>query len=145
MPSTPTNVAVNVRFLLPGGRLEGIGKFSFEVLRNMVRDHPGCTFHFLFDRPYDERYRFADNVVPHVLHPPARHPALWLAWFEGAVALWLARVRPDVFLSLDGFTSLATRVPRVTVFHDLAFEHFPDDVGRLPQLYYRTNRGVIVR
>jgi len=130
------HVAVNTRFLLPGDKLEGIGRFSYETLSRLVRQHPEVTFHFLFDRAFDPRYLFGPNVVPHVLLPPARHPFLFVAWFEGAVALWLARHRPDAFLSPDGFTTLATRVPRVTVLHDLAFEHFPLDVGLLQRKYY---------
>ncbi|UPL50386.1 glycosyltransferase family 4 protein [Hymenobacter sublimis] len=130
-------IAVNVRFLLPGDKLEGIGRFTYETLRHLVQQHPEHTFHFLFDRAFDERYRFGPNVVPHVLGPPARHPLLWLAWFEGAVARWLRRRRPAVFLSPDGYTTLRTRVPRVTVIHDLAFEHFPQDVSPLVLRYYR--------
>ena len=131
------HVAVNTRFLLPGGHLEGIGRFTFETLRHLVAQHPGVTFHFLFDRAYDARYLLGPNVVPHVLRPPARHPFLYVAWFEGAVALWLARHRPAVFLSPDGFTTLSTSVPRVTVLHDLAFEHFPLDVDLLTRKYYQ--------
>ncbi|UOQ70158.1 glycosyltransferase family 4 protein [Hymenobacter cellulosilyticus] len=130
------NIAVNVRFLLPGDKLEGIGRFTFETLSRLVRQHPEHTFHFLFDRAYDARYLFADNVVPHVLLPPARHPFLFVAWFEGAVAAWLRKHRPAVFLSPDGFTTLRTRVPRLTVIHDLAFEHFPQDVDWLQRKYY---------
>lgn len=130
------HVAVNTRFLLPGDRLEGIGRFTYETLRHLVAQHPDVTFHFLFDRAYDARYLFGPNVVPHVLLPPARHPFLFVAWFEGAVAAWLARHRPAAFLSPDGFTTLNTRVPRVTVIHDLAFEHFPLDVGLLQRKYY---------
>ncbi|RSK45346.1 glycosyltransferase family 4 protein [Hymenobacter rigui] len=131
------HIAVNVRFLLPGDKLEGIGRFTFETLRRMVQQQPEHTFHFLFDRAFDERYLFGPNVVPHVLQPPARHPLLWVAWFEGAVARWLRKHRPAVFLSPDGYTTLRTRVPRVTVLHDLAFEHFPQDVDRLVLRYYR--------
>ena len=130
------HLAVNTRFLLPGGHLEGIGRFTYETLRQLVAKHPEVTFHFLFDRAFDARYLFGPNVVPHVLRPPARHPLLFVAWFEGAVAAWLARHRPAAFLSPDGFTTLNTRVPRVTVLHDLAFEHFPLDVGLLQRKYY---------
>ncbi|QIL77620.1 glycosyltransferase family 4 protein [Hymenobacter sp. HDW8] len=136
MPPSPLHIAVNTRFLLPGDALEGIGRFTYETLSRMVRRHPEHTFHFLFDRPYDARYVFAANVVPHVLAPPARHPLLFVAWFEGAVAAWLRRHKPAVFLSTDGFTTLATSVPRVTVVHDLAFEHFPQDVSWLVRRYY---------
>lgn len=131
------HVAVNTRFLLPGDQLEGIGRFSHEVLQRLVGQHPAVTFHFLFDRPFDPKYRYAPNVVPHVLWPPARHPLLQAAWLEGAVAAWLRRHRPAAFLSLDGFTTLGTRVPRVTVLHDLAFEHYPLDVNWLQRRYYQ--------
>ncbi|UYZ60712.1 glycosyltransferase family 4 protein [Hymenobacter latericus] len=131
------HIAVNTRFLLPGNSLEGIGRFTYETLRHMVAQHPEHTFHFLFDRAFDPRYVFGPNVVPHVLYPPARHPFLFVAWFEGAVAMWLRRHKPAVFLSPDGFTTLNTSVPRLTVVHDLAFEHYPQDVGWLVRKYYR--------
>ncbi|WP_160328178.1 glycosyltransferase family 4 protein [Solirubrum puertoriconensis] len=130
------HIAVNTRFLLPGNSLEGIGRFTYETLRHMVAQHPEHTFHFLFDRAFDKRYLFGPNVVPHVLYPPARHPFLFVAWFEGAVAAWLRRHKPAVFLSPDGFTTLNTSVPRLTVVHDLAFEHYPQDVGWLVRKYY---------
>ncbi len=130
------HLAVNTRFLLPGDRLEGIGRFTLETLRCLVAQHPEVAFHFLFDRPYDRQYLLGPNVVGHVLAPPARHPVLFVAWFEGAVALWLARHRPAAFLSPDGFTTLATAVPRVTVMHDLAPVHFPRDMGWLVRRYY---------
>jgi len=130
-------IAVNVRFLLPGDRLEGIGRYTYETASRLVRAHPDVTFHFLFDRPFDPRYVFAPNVVPHVLRPPARHPVLWWLWFEVSVAAWLRRHRPAAFLSFDSYTTLNTRVPRVTIFHDLAFEHFPQGISPLVRRYYQ--------
>ena len=128
--------AVTTRFLLPGNHLEGLGRYTYETLRELVRQHPECTFHFLFDRPYDARYVLGPNVVPHVLRPPARHPLLMLAWYEGAVAWWLRRHRPAALLSPEAFTVLTTRVPRVLVVHDLAYLHRPHDVAGLMQRYY---------
>lgn len=130
------HIAVTARFLLPGGHLEGLGRYTFEALRCLVQQQPGCTFHFLFDRAYDSRYLLAPNVVPHVLHPPARHPLLMLAWYEGAVGQWLRRHRPAVLLSPEGFTVLGTTVPRVMVLHDLAYLHRPQDTGWLMMRYY---------
>ncbi len=130
-------IAVNVRFLLPGGHLEGIGRYTYEVLRHLVAAHPAVAFDFLFDRPFDARYVFGPNVTPHVLAPPARHPLLWGIWFEVSVARWLRRHRPAAFLSLDGHTTLGTTVPRVTVLHDLAFEHFPQGIPGLVRRYYQ--------
>jgi len=127
-------IAVNTRFLLDG-KLEGIGKFTFETLRRMVAAHPEAEFYFFFDRPYHEQFIFGPNVTPVVLFPPARHPFLFYIWFEISVARALKEIQPDVFLSTDGLTCLKTNVPRVTVIHDLAFEHFPKDLGFMVRNY----------
>ncbi|MBL7765527.1 MAG: glycosyltransferase family 4 protein [Chitinophagaceae bacterium] len=118
-------IAVNTRFLL-AGKLEGIGWFTYEIIRRMVLSHPEHEFIFFFDRPYDEQFVFASNVTPVVLHPPARHPLLWMIWYEVSVRRALKKHRADLFISTDGFLSLGTKVPTLLVIHDLAFEHYPE-------------------
>ena len=73
-------IAVNTRFLIKN-KLEGIGLFTAEALKRMVKNHPEVDFYFLFDRAYDPEFVFADNVKPVVLFPPARHPVLWFWGF----------------------------------------------------------------
>ena len=85
-------IAVNTRLLLKD-RLEGIGWFTFETLKRIVRRHPEHTFYFIFDRPYDESFVFASNVVPLVVFPPARHPYLWYLYFEWGVARLLKKLQ----------------------------------------------------
>jgi glycosyltransferase involved in cell wall biosynthesis len=122
---------------LLAGKLEGIGKFTLETLRRMVLNHPEAQFYFFFDRPYDPQFIFAPNITPIVLSPPARHPFLFYIWFEISVANALRKINPDVFLSTDGLTTLNTQVPRVTVMHDLAFEHYPQDLALIIRNYLR--------
>ncbi len=129
-------IAVNTRFLLPHC-LEGIGGFTCEVGRRLARDHPEHEFLFFFDRRYDPRFIFADNVRPVVLWPPARHPLLLLWWFEHSLARAFARFQPDAFLSPDGFLSLRSAVSTLLVIHDLAFEHFHGHLGPLERFYCR--------
>lgn len=129
-------IAVNTRFLLKD-KLEGIGWFTYETLKRIVRDHPQHQFHFLFDRPFDTSFVFDQNVTPHVIGPPARHPLLWYAWFEVSVPRLLKRIKPDLFLSPDGYLSLSAKVPQVTVIHDLGYEHYPTHVDALTLRYYR--------
>ncbi|MFN9581143.1 MAG: glycosyltransferase family 1 protein, partial [Bacteroidota bacterium] len=62
-------VAVNTRFLL-AGKLEGIGRFTHEILSRMVKNHPEVEFLFIFDRPYDTSFVYAPNVTPIVVSPP---------------------------------------------------------------------------
>ena len=129
-------IAVNTRFLLPN-RLEGIGWFSFEVLRRLVEQHPEHEFIFFFDRPYDERFIFGSNVTPVVLFPPARHATLWYWWFEWSLPSAIKRHKADVLLSPDGFLSLRSSVKTVMVTHDIAHMHFPEQIPYHGRVYYK--------
>jgi len=130
-------IAVNTRLLL-AGRLDGIGRFADETLRILTSKHPEHQFYFYFDRKYDERFIYNSNVNPVVLFPQARHPLLFLAWFEASLPLHFLQTKPDLFLSPDGFLSLTTNVKSVGVIHDLNFEHFPEDIPFLVRKYYST-------
>lgn len=127
-------IAVNTRLLLPG-RLDGIGWFSYESLRRIVAAHPEHEFLFLFDRKPDPQFLFAPNVKPLVLCPQARHPVLWYLFFEWSVTRALRRYKADLFLSPDGWMSLRTKVPTLTVIHDLNFEHASDYLRPSHQRY----------
>lgn len=129
-------IAINTRFLLPG-RLEGIGRYTYEVCRRLVEEHPEHEYLFLFDRPYDDRFVFSERVKPLSIAPPARHPFLWYAWFEWALPRVLRREQADVFFSPDGYASLRARTPTVLTIHDLAFEHYPEQVPYLVRQYYQ--------
>lgn len=120
-------IVVNTRLLLKN-RLEGIGWFSYETLKYIAQNHPEHQFVFLFDRPYDEEFIFSDNVEPVVLFPPTRHPILQYIWFEWSVVRFLRKSKADLFLSTDGYLSLRTKTPSITVIHDLNFEYYPQDI-----------------
>lgn len=120
-------IGVNTRLLL-AGKMDGMGWFASETLRRMVQAHPEHQFFFFFDRPYDAMFVFADNVHPVVLQPPARHPVLWHLFFEWSIPWALRHYRIDLFLSPDGYASLRTKVPTLTVIHDINFEHYPQNL-----------------
>lgn len=129
-------IAVNGRFLLADS-LEGIGTFTHEIVSRLARQQADDELLCFFDRPYDPRFVTAPNVRPCVLRPPARHPLLFLWWFEWSVARALARHRPDVFFSPDGFLSLRAAVPTLLVVHDIAFVRCPEGLDASRRLYYR--------
>ena len=129
-------IAVNTRLLLKG-KLEGIGWVAYETLRRMVTAHPEVEFYFLFDREPDPMFLFADNVKPVVLFPQARHPFLFIWFFELSVTRALKRIQPDLFFSPDGYLSLRTETPSVVQFHDLNFEHFPNDMPKIHLWHYK--------
>lgn len=129
-------IAVNTRFLLKG-KLEGIGWYTYEIMKNMVEKHPDDEFFFLFDRPFDEKFLFEKNVTGIIVPPPARHPVLWYIWFEHTIPSVIKNLNADVFFSPDGYCSLKSDIPVLMTMHDLAYLHFPDQVAKLTQLYYK--------
>ena len=128
-------IAVNTRFLLKG-RLEGIGWYTYEVIRRLVQMRPDDEFIFFFDRPFDESFIFADNVKGVVVSPAARHPILWYWWFEWSIPRQLKKFQIDLFISPDGYCSLRSDLPTLMVVHDIAHHHFPQQIPFLVRSYY---------
>jgi glycosyltransferase involved in cell wall biosynthesis len=131
-------IAVNTRVLIRH-KLEGYGYFVREVFRNLVLDHPEHQFYFLFDRPFEQEYVFAGNVIPLVLPPQARHPLLWKYWFDVQVPRILKKINADVFVSPDGYCSLSTKIPQCMVVHDLGFLHHPEAYKKSHLPYLKRN------
>lgn len=129
-------IGINTRFLL-SSKMEGFGWYTYEVVKRMVLAHPEHEFVFFFDRVFDEKFVFAPNVKPVVLFPPARHPILFIWYFNYSLRKALKREAIDVFFSPDGYLSLHCDVPQIAVIHDLNFEHHPEDIPRIPRWYLR--------
>jgi glycosyltransferase involved in cell wall biosynthesis len=129
-------IAVNTRFLL-SDYLEGYGNYLYETFSRITQQHPEHEFIFIFDRPFDNRFVFGDNVKPVVTGPPARHPLLWKLWYDVKVPAVLKKYEADLFVSTDGCCSLTTRVPQCLVIHDLAFIHYPSGIKKSHLLFYK--------
>ena len=130
-------IAINTRFLLPH-KMEGFGRFTYEVTKRLVENNPEHTFYLFFDRPFDAKFIFAENAIPVVLNPPARDPILFKIWFNWSVTRALKKYKIDLFFSPDGYLSLRTEVPQIGVIHDLNFEHFPEDIPTRPRKYLQS-------
>lgn len=129
-------IAVNSRFLVKN-REDGIFRYSCEILKRITVMHPEHRFLFLFDRKFSPEFIFSDNIIPIVVHPPARHPVLWFIWFEFSIPRILKKYNADIFFSPDGFLSLRTKLPSVIVIHDINFVHRPFDLPFPARWYYR--------
>jgi glycosyltransferase involved in cell wall biosynthesis len=131
----PVQIVVNTRMLIEG-RLDGIGRFSCELLKRITQQHPEVHFVFLFDRPFPDEFIFAENITPMQLSPKARHPVLYWFWFQFPVKSVLNRMKPDLFFSPDGFLSLGATCKQLPVIHDINFKHFPRDMKSGYARYY---------
>ena len=129
-------IAVNTRLLVKN-KLEGIGWFTYETLKRITTQHPEHEFYFIFDRKYSDDFIFSDNITPIELFPQARHPFLYYLWFEHSIPRLLKKLKPDLFLSPDGYLSLKSKIKSLVVFHDLNFEHYPEDIPWLERKNYK--------
>lgn len=118
-------IAVNVRHLIPN-KMEGIGWFSYQMMKRITQNHPEVHFYFLFDRSFDSQFIFAENITPIILSPPARHPLLIYYWNEFSIPNLLNKLNPDVYVSLDGFISKRAKYKQYAVIHDLNFLVYPE-------------------
>ncbi len=128
-------IGVNTRLLLKN-KLEGIGWFTYEVFSRIVRAHPEHEFIFFFDRVFSKEFIFDKNVTPVVLFPQARHPILFNIWFDYSITKAIKKYQIDLFISPDGMLSLKSKIPQITVIHDLNFEHYPEDLPSNVSKYY---------
>lgn len=128
-------IVVNTRLLLRD-KLEGISWFTYQTLSRITKNNPAVHFVFLFDRQFDPEFIFSDNVTPMILSPQARHPFLYYAWFQFSVKSLLNKLKPDLFLSPDGFVCLGAKCKQLVVLHDINFYHHPKDLKWLTGKYY---------
>lgn len=113
-----------------------MGWFSYQTLKLITQKHKDVNFVFLFDRPFDDEFIFSDNITALVVGPQARHPFLYYSWLEHSVKSVLNKLKPDLFLSPDGFLSLGANCRQLPVIHDINFLHHPKDVKWLTSKYY---------
>jgi glycosyltransferase involved in cell wall biosynthesis len=137
-------IAVNTRFLLPG-QMEGFGVYTDEIMQRMTVGNPSDSFTFYFDRKFNTRFRYSDNVHLSSVFPPARHPILFYIWFQMGLRRKLLATRPDVFFSPDSFMPTGMNIPSVITIHDTAYMRFPEYIGQDQLQYYRRYMPKFVR
>ena len=121
-------IAVNTRLLVPE-KMDGIARFTFEVLQLITTQHPEVEFTFIFDRKVrDTIFEFPRNVKFVSIGPPARHPILWIIWFDYSLKKYINSNNFDLFLSPEGWVPPRLNCKSLAVIHDLNFEHFPENI-----------------
>ena len=104
--------------------MEGIGRYTKEIITHLVSAQTEDDIHIILDRDYQPAWLQALPVTIHVIRPPARHPWLWYFWYEISMPRLLARIQPDVLFCPEGYLSKRAQVPTLMTIHDLANQHF---------------------
>lgn len=137
------NIAINARHLIKG-KLEGIGWYSYEILKRLVLLRPNDQFFFFYDRKTNPLVH-GINVTNVVVNPQARHPYLFKIWFNYVLPKAFKKYNIDIFFSPDGFVSLNTNIAQIGVIHDLNFEHYPEDLPKIVLKYYKKHMQLFAK
>ncbi len=129
-------IGINTRLFVKG-KMDGIAWYSYEITRRLVLEHPHDEFVFFFDRKPDDYFIFGPNVKPVIVRPQARHPFLWILFFEIGLKRALKKEKIDVLFSPDGWLCIHTPVKTINVIHDINFEHFPSMSPPIYRAYYK--------
>jgi len=113
-------IAVNTR-LSKTEQPEGYAHFMFALLDRLTVQHPQHHFIFIFDRPVDEKYKFAKNVLPVIAGPETGSSLRLQYWLHFRIPAMLRKYKADVFVSLEGTCSLRTKKPQCLLLTDLRF------------------------
>jgi glycosyltransferase involved in cell wall biosynthesis len=130
-------IAINC-WVLRNKQLDGIGYFSVNTFQRIIAAHPEVEFVMLCDKNFNEPYFDGKNVVIKKVFPPFRHPILYFCWMEFILPFVLKIIKPDLFVSAEGFLSLSSNCKQLSIIYDLNFEHFPENLSFKNRVYYRT-------
>ncbi len=130
-------IAVNC-WILRNKQIDGIGNFTIETLKPLIKAHPEIEFQILCDKNFTEDYFDFSNVTKHSIFPALRHPVLYLFYMEIVLGYFLKKHQPDLFLGMDGYLCLNSGTKQLPVIYDLNFEHYPKDLPLRNRVYFRT-------
>jgi glycosyltransferase involved in cell wall biosynthesis len=125
-------------WVLRNKQLDGIGYFTVNTFSRLIADHPEVEFILLCDKKYHEDYFVGKQVKIKRIFPPYRHPLLYVLYMELVLPFLLKRLKPDIFVSAEGFLALMSNVKQLPVIYDLNFEHFPENLSFKNRIYFRT-------
>jgi glycosyltransferase involved in cell wall biosynthesis len=118
-----------------GFQLEGLGWYTYEIVKHWLTHNQDVKWTLLFDRRNDVFAEF--DVQRIVIGPKTSHTPSIAYWNERPLTSWLNKNHVDVYFSPDGFIPLRTAVPCVPVVHDLAPLVFPQYMRWRDYVYYR--------
>lgn len=129
-------IAINAQTLVKNN-MEGLGWFSYETLKRIVKNNPQHQFTFIFGKGIEEDFFFAPNVKAVNIGPPFFRPLAWWLKFSFLLPYFVNRNNFDLYLSTDGLSSKKIKTKTVIVVHDINFVHFPKFLSKSFYIYYK--------
>lgn len=113
-------IAVNMR-LQKNQQPEGYGDFVPELFNRLAKKYPQHQFIYIFDKPYNEKLIFGENVLPVIAGPQTVNSLRLQYWFNFKIPKILRQHKADVFVSPEGICSVRTRKPQCMIINGSGF------------------------
>jgi glycosyltransferase involved in cell wall biosynthesis len=136
-------IAVNSR-LNKETQPEGYKEFLFSLLNHLSKKNPQHHFIYIFDKPYNGRLVFANNVTPIIAGPKTSNSLRLQYWFNYKIPALLRKHKADVFLSMEGICSLRTKIPQCLLISDLSFLQSFQPNKKSQSKFYRKNTAAFL-
>lgn len=133
------DIAIDVRSLIDG-RLSGIERYTFNIVRGLLRVAPQHTYHLFYNAAQRvERPDFSGPIRWHGFRYPNKifNALQWSVHWP----LWDSLVKADCFFVPNlGLVPLKKTTPLVTTVHDLSYEYFPEFFSWRRRLWHQMVR-----
>ncbi len=128
-------IAVNTR-LNKETQPEGYEDFLFSLLDHLSKKNPQHQFMYIFDAPY-KNIVFSKNVIPVIAGPKASGSLRLQYWFNYRIPAILRKHEADVFVSMEGFCSLRTKISQCLLISDLSFLQASQSTKKTQARFYK--------
>ena len=137
-------IAVNTR-LRKEEQPEGYQNFMFETLKRLTEKFPQHRFLYIFDKPYDGKFKFAKNVLPIIAGPQTSNSLRLQYWLNYKIPALLRKHKADIFVSMEGFCSLRTKTPQCLLITDCSFLKLQLVKKPLARFYKKFTRSFLAK
>ncbi len=136
-------IAVNTR-LRKEEQPEGYEAFLFGLLNHLTKQFPQHQFLFIFDKPYPGYISFSKNVTPIITGPETNTSLRLQYWFNYKIPAILRKHKADVFVSMEGISSLRTKTSQCLLLSDMSFLQHPELVKKSQARFFKKNTAAFL-
>ena len=100
---------------------EGYPNYVKEISTRIVNAHPEDEFLFVLNQPYADTFVFASNITPIVVLRDSFNLFTIKYWYDFQVPHALRNIKVDLWIQLNGFCSLTTKIPQILLVQSSPF------------------------
>jgi glycosyltransferase involved in cell wall biosynthesis len=118
--------------------------YAQECVTRVAMQHPEHSFIFISDRAVNNELSSLQNVTVSFVKPTNAILRRQF-WYYYKLPMVLKKQQADLLVNANGVCSLGTKVPQVSIMHDLSFLEYPQAVPKKQLRFYKKNTEKFIR